>query len=310
MEWQDPHVAAFKRAWARADSRRGAPAGAAAPVTSSTSAPPTAYPPPLTAPLPPPVEEEGGGGPSDQLLAGVSERSAELERYLAQCDALIATLTAVVDGTGELLQKHASTVSKTQQLHARCSALLESKRKLDGIVAQITLPLAYFQSLNTMCARVGLPPDSVYFAGDGIGGDIGKSSTGNDDSSAATVLDGANATTVPTSAQLQLDDATRAKLAVSPDGPEIFDVLDRTSECLRFLRAHPTFRDARHYIAGYEQVEKRALEMIKGDVFTKLEHATSRIWPSSRIAAWTRLTRPSRQILRAWVLNPSRRANP
>ena len=75
--------------------------GGRAASSSSSSPPALAYPPALTAA---PAAAAGGGGDDARLLGAARRRAAELERYVAKCDALILTLTGVVDGTGELLQ--------------------------------------------------------------------------------------------------------------------------------------------------------------------------------------------------------------
>ena len=279
--WAEPHVEAFKRAWSRSDrcAPKLAPSGenprtkegggneASNPsngdghdhdgTRDNSLASLTRYPPPLTT-----ASSTITGSSSAAILPKVQARVTELEQYVAKCDTLIGALTQVVDSTSELLQRHALTVSKTKELHGRCSSLLKTKQKLDGVVKQIIEPLEYFESLNTMCTRVGLPPDSVYFDGKmNFGGE--GSSEGDSATKSISLLD--------------LDDETRAKLAVSPDGPEIFEVLDRTSECLRFLRAHPKFRDSANYIAGFQRVENQALEMIRNSIFQKLESAASQI---------------------------------
>ena len=42
--------------------------------------------------------------------------------------------------------------------------------------------------------------------------------------------------------------------AVAPDSPEIFNVLDQTSECLNYLKVHRSFRDSADYINGFLMV--------------------------------------------------------
>jgi hypothetical protein len=168
---------------------------------------------------------------------------ADLQSFVQQCDQLMNTLHTVIDTTSDLLQQHATTTQKTREIHGRCNTLLTSKDKLDDVVQQIVQPLSYFNCLDDLCARVGLPPETTRFGSDEVPYD-------------ATPLD------------LQ---------SLAPDSPGIFDVLDQTAECLQYLKTHPSFRDSADYATGFLMVEKRALLLIKNDVFAKLEHETTKI---------------------------------
>jgi conserved oligomeric Golgi complex subunit 3 len=168
---------------------------------------------------------------------------SDLQTFVNQCDQLLNTLNTVIGTTGDLLKQHTITTHKTKEIHGRCSTLLTSKDKLDDVVQQIIEPLSYFNCLDDLCARVGLPPESARFGTDEVPYDV-----------------------VPLDLQ-----------SLAPDSPEIFDVLDKTAACLKYLRLHPSFRDSENYAAGFLMVEKRALLLIKNDVFEKLSKETTKI---------------------------------
>ena len=182
---------------------------------------------------------------------------SDLVTFVQRCDHLAATLHNVINTTEDLLQQHATTTRKTQQVHSKCHKLMTNKDKLDDVVRQIIEPLAYFDCLDQLCARVGLPPESVRFNGN-------DDDDGNNNGEMSFATDLERKTTV----DLQ---------AVAPDSPEIFNVLDQTSECLNYLKVHRSFRDSADYINGFLMVEKRALLLIKNDVFDKLQNETNKI---------------------------------
>ena len=177
-------------------------------------------------------------------LQPVRNVEKDLVTFVERCDQLMSTLHTVINTTEDLLQQHATTTQKTKEIHGRCHHLLTSKDKLDDIVKQIVEPLSYFDCLDKLCSRVGLPPESQRF--------------GTDD-------------------EVSFDVTPLDLQSVEADSPEIFDVLDKTAACLKYLRAHQSFRDSSDYISGFLVVEKRALLLIKNDVFEKLTRETTKI---------------------------------
>jgi hypothetical protein len=182
-----------------------------------------------------------------RTLQPVRNIATDLSSFVERCNNLATTLNGVIDTTEDLLQQHATTTRKTQEVHRRCHKLMASKDKLDDVVRQMIEPLAYFDCLDALCARVGLPPESVRFVGNDGGEDM------------------------------MFDVAPLDLQSVAPDSPEMFDVLDKTAECLKYLRIHRSFRDGADYTAGFLMVEKRALLLIKNDVFDKLARETTKI---------------------------------
>lgn len=123
--------------------------------------------------------------------------------------------------------------------------MMVSQTKLENTLSKIREPLAYFEAINELGPRLGLPVST----------------------------DVAGARASPRAA-VGADDDPGVE-AADPGSEEFFVLLRRLDECIEFVSARPHFRDSSVYLVKFRQVQLRALSLLKNYVVELIKDAAN-----------------------------------
>ncbi|PSC70334.1 conserved oligomeric Golgi complex subunit 3 [Micractinium conductrix] len=86
---------------------------------------------------------------------------AALERHLAACDGLLASVKEVLDLFERLKEQHRAVATRTSALHSTCERLVAERSRLEELAGAIRAKLAYFDELEAVAAQFHTAAGSV-----------------------------------------------------------------------------------------------------------------------------------------------------
>jgi hypothetical protein len=197
-----------------------------------------------------PTSTHSAAASSENGFADSSSEHTQIASLHAATNVAVASADAALKVLDALDERHKLVSSKTEALHEQCRTLAETEAKLRDSVDKISKPLAYFESYYVIARRLGVRPDAA------------------DAAAAGEVI--RDARSLPPADCLALhgvradyDDTASGWQPLKPSDAEFPSALDRMDECVAWLAAHVSYKDATQSIARYKQLQARALGLVK-----------------------------------------------
>jgi hypothetical protein len=163
--------------------------------------------------------------------------------------------------------------ARTSALHAEFARLAEEEARLRATADRIYRPLAYFESLVLIGKRLGVPVAPAEVAEvTHVMREMQRiqaaAAAGTTTTTAMTPAASSSplspsppADVLPTPHKIRAID-----LPLTPDDEEFPLALERLDECIAYLAAHPSFKDATRWLAHFKDLQARALASVRAAV--------------------------------------------